>query len=183
MRRRQLADRVAQQEARTHPQILDQPVEGDLQREQRALGEHRLIQWIRLLSRSSPGGEPPSPNITPSSGRPSGPSRSPHTSSSASLKTAEVSVQLPAHPHTLSALAGEQERDPSPAGHDLRFHHARRPAPHRDRVKPGEQLLARAPPSTTALCSSEERERASESPTSCIRRSPSAATRACSRSA
>ena len=46
---RELADRVPDQVVRAQAEGRDEPVEGDLEREQRRLGELRAVEQLRLL--------------------------------------------------------------------------------------------------------------------------------------
>ena len=66
--------------------------------------------WVH--PRLDPARRPRSAKITSRSDRPAAASNAAHTSSNAAANTGNAAAQLPAHPHPLRALTGEQQREP-----------------------------------------------------------------------
>ncbi len=129
----ELADGVSGEEARPYPPRLEQPEQRDLDREQRRLGVHRLVQQTGVLGREH--------DVADRVLRPAGQVQ-------VQLGACGVEgvgidrirlIQLAAHSGTLAALSGEKERQLLRSGGRAAHDHVRRRPAAGQGVQPREE--------------------------------------------
>src|ERR1700728_2527055 len=141
VRGRQLADRMAKQVGRADTPMLEQPKEGNLQRKQPGLGEHRLIE--QALGRSPAEVEGAVMGSCEHHLLQGMPQRTVETLAYLVKRIFEdrrVLVQLVAHSHALRSLTGEQKGKSISARPKLSLHDSGRGAPGAQRFDTGQQL-------------------------------------------